>query len=95
MAKMKYLLLLGVTLNFCVALACEHESCVVKDQSGSSEFSWCREHNQKDYIRCYAEVKFNDGKVKKVWGKTCYPSYSDCWSTGKGKVEPDCLDITD
>jgi len=82
--------LLAIILSAYSFSAIAHESCKIKDQSGSAEAYWCWNHKQKNTIRCYADVQYNDGTEGKVWGKTCYRSYADCWWSGKGKVEPDC-----
>jgi hypothetical protein len=77
-----------ITLISTSALA--HRSCKITEQDGSGEGAWCQSHNQEGTIRCYAQVKYSDGEEKKIWGDNCYSSFSDCWSSGKGDVEPKC-----
>lgn len=60
--------------------------CTVKDQSGSMEAWECRDSEGK--IRCYADVEYENGTRMRVWGDGCYQTYSDCWSTGPGAVDP-------
>lgn len=65
-------------------VAPQQTGCKVKDQSGTMDSQACRD--SEDKIRCYAEVEA-DGSSFKVYGG-CFGSYSDCWSTGPGAVNP-------
>lgn len=72
-----------LALNTSVALS---HSCQVKDQSGTLDISGCSQSSSK--IRCYADTDFGDGRVQRIWGQGCYSSYSDCWFSGTGRVDP-------
>jgi len=56
--------------------------CVVMDQSGTVDGS-CQASNW----RCYADVKYSDGRRDRVYG-SCTNSLSDCWSSGVHAVRP-------
>ena len=60
-------------------------SCKVIDQSGSLEPWECRDSDGK--IRCYADVEYGNGTRLRIWG-SCVSSYSDCWGSGAGNVDP-------
>lgn len=83
-----YYVFMIVILSSSVAMA--HQRCEIKEQDGSGEGMWCHNHDQDGSIRCYAEVKYTDGVEAKIWGDECYGGFADCWSSGKGAVEPKC-----
>lgn len=83
-------LICSIILVFYSYHAIAEEGCKITEQSGSAEAMWCANHNQTGTIRCYAEVRYTDGDINKIWGDACYDSYADCWSSGKGGVEPRC-----
>ncbi|MCX5786415.1 MAG: hypothetical protein NTX59_12075 [Elusimicrobia bacterium] len=58
--------------------------CTVKDQDGTLDSWACRDSEGK--MRCYADVTAN-GSSFRVYGG-CFASFSDCWSTGPGAVNP-------
>jgi len=60
------------------------EHCTVVDQDGTLNLWACR--NSEDKIRCYADVRFDDGKTARVWGD-CVKSFQDCWWNGDSRVD--------
>ena len=83
---MNTMLLLSVISSFAPAQANFVEpSCRILDQSGTL-FSGC---NNGGKWRCYADVRYETGERRKVWG-ACAESVSDCWSSGRSVVFPAC-----
>lgn len=86
--KMSYVLCLALISVSCSTFA--EMNCTIKQQDGEGDGAWCMNHNQSGTIRCYAQVEYANGDQKKIFGDTCYSSFGDCWSSGKGSVEPRC-----
>jgi hypothetical protein len=91
MKRLNYILISLVAVIFSSTASAHHKACKIKNQSGTLSI-WCSSHHQKGSLRCYADVEYSDGTEGRVWGKTCYDSYADCWGSGIGGVEPDCAE---
>lgn len=59
-------------------------SCEVEDQGGQVDAN-C---GYETPIRCYANIRFEDGSTATVYGSQCWDNLGDCNSIGAGRVDP-------
>ena len=78
-----------LALGFCSLAHANGDSCQV-DQDGSIEPFYCSQQGTSNSVRCYADVTREDGTKFRVWGNSCYATFSDCWWSGSGRVDVDC-----
>lgn len=64
----------------------ERDKCEILNQSGTQDRQYC---GDVESINCFAEVRYEDGSKKTIWGG-CTSEYYNCFWNGSDRVDPKC-----